>query len=111
MVTTYGMSEILGPLAYERGENNFLGQSMGNPRRMVSDDTAKAIDQEVKSIVENAHQQALAILEENRDLLEQIAQEILEVEVIEGSKLHSLLEQAELPQQQHSKLEQKSVIV
>jgi cell division protease FtsH len=110
MVTTYGMSEILGPLAYERGENNFLGQSMGNPRRQVSDETAKAIDEEVKSIVENAHQQALDILEKNRDLLEQIAQEILEVEVIEGSKLHSLLEQAELPQQQ-TELEKEKIIV
>lgn len=110
MVTTYGMSKVLGPLAYERGENNFLGQGMGNPRRMVSDDTAKAIDEEVKSIVENAHQQAVDILDKNRDLLEQIAQEILEVEVIEGGKLHSLLDQAELPQG-HTELEQKSVIV
>jgi cell division protease FtsH len=109
MVTTYGMSEILGPLAYERGENNFLGQSMGNPRRLVSNDTAKAIDEEVKSIVENAHQQALDILEKNRDLLEQIAQEILEVEVIEGDKLHSFLEQAQLPQQQQTELEKESV--
>lgn len=110
MVTTYGMSEILGPLAYERGENNFLGQSMGNPRRLVSNDTAKAIDEEVKSIVENAHQQALDILEKNRDLLEQIAQEILEVEVIEGDKLHSFLEQAQLPQQQQTEVEKESVI-
>jgi cell division protease FtsH len=100
MVTTYGMSEVLGPLAYEKGgQNNFLGQGMGNPRRMVSDDTAKAIDEEVKSIVENAHQQALDILEKNRDLLEQIAREILEVEVIEGEKLQSLLNRAEKPQQ------------
>ena len=77
MVTTYGMSEVLGPLAYEKsGQNNFLGQQgMGNPRRMVSDETAKAIDEEVKSIVETAHQQALDILGRNRDLLEQIAQE------------------------------------
>ena len=100
MVTTYGMSKVLGPLAYEKGgQNNFLGQGMGNPRRMVSDDTAKAIDEEVKSIVENAHLQALNILEKNRDLLEQIAQEILEVEVIEGEKLQSLLNRAEKPQQ------------
>ena len=99
MVTTYGMSEVLGPLAYEKGgQNNFLGQGMGNPRRMVSDETAKAIDEEVKSIVEEAHQQALDILKRNRDLLEQIAQEILEVEVIEGEKLQSLLNQAESPQ-------------
>ena len=100
MVTTYGMSEVLGPLAYEKSQqNNFLGQGMGNPRRMVSDETAKAIDDEVKSIVETAHQKALDVLKRNRDLLEQIAQEILEVEVIEGEKLQSLLNQAESPQQ------------
>ncbi len=99
MVTTYGMSEILGPLAYEKGQqNNFLGEGMMNPRRMVSDETAKAIDEEVKDIVEKAHQQALAILNHNRDLLEQIAQQILEVEVIEGEILQSLLNQAQLPE-------------
>ena len=111
MVTTYGMSEVLGPLAYEKGQqNNFLGQGMGNARRMVSDETAKAIDEEVKNIVENAHQQALNILEENRDLLEQIAQEILEVEVIEGEKLQSLLNQAE-KSQQHTEQESESLMV
>ncbi|MDY7013944.1 MAG: ATP-dependent zinc metalloprotease FtsH, partial [Cyanobacteriota bacterium] len=79
MVTTYGMSKVLGPLAYQKGQqNNFLGDGMGmNPRRMVSDDTAKAIDEEVKEIVETAHQQALAILDRNRELLETIAQKIL----------------------------------
>ena len=111
MVTTYGMSEVLGPLAYEKGQqNNFLGQGMGNARRMVSDETAKAIDEEVKSIVETAHQQALDILEKNRDLLEQIAQEILEVEVIEGEKLQSLLNQAE-KSQQHTEQESESLMV
>lgn len=100
MVTTYGMSKILGPLAYEKGQqNNFLGDGMMNPRRMVSNDTAKAIDEEVKEIVETAHQQALAILNENRDLLEAIAQQILDVEVIEGAKLHNLLNQVRPPAQ------------
>ncbi len=99
MVTTYGMSKILGPLAYEKGQqNNFLGDGMMNPRRMVSDETAKAIDEEVKDIVEKAHQQALAILNHNQDLLEQIAQQILEVEVIEGEQLQCLLHQAQLPE-------------
>ncbi|MGA1264585.1 MAG: ATP-dependent zinc metalloprotease FtsH4 [Prochlorothrix sp.] len=95
MVTTYGMSKVLGPLAYDRGSgNSFLGESM-NPRRMVSDTTAQAIDAEVKEIVEQAHQQALTILHQNRDLLEQISQEILEVEVIEGEKLQDFLKQAQ----------------
>ena len=95
MVTTYGMSKVLGPLAYEKGQqNNFLGDGMMNPRRMVSDDTAKAIDAEVKEIVETAHQAALDILNANHDLLEKIAQRILETEVIEGDELQELLSEA-----------------
>ncbi len=95
MVTTYGMSQVLGPLAYEKGQqNSFLGDNMMmNPRRNVSDETAKAIDQEVKDIVKKAHQNALDILKENRDLLETIAQNILDKEVIEGEELQNLLNQ------------------
>jgi cell division protease FtsH len=97
MVTTYGMSKILGPLAYEKGQQNaFLGESM-NPRRMVSDDTAQAIDEEVKAIVEQGHNQALMILKNNLDLMESIAQKILETEVIEGDELQGLLEQVKTP--------------
>lgn len=99
MVTTYGMSQVLGPLAYEKGQqNNFLGDGMVNPRRMVSDDTAKAIDDEVKGIVEQAHQNALTILQNNRELLETIAQRILETEVIEGDELQELLNQVQTPE-------------
>ena len=96
MVTTYGMSKILGPLAYEKGQqNSFLGDNPMNPRRMVSDETAKAIDEEVKEIVEHAHEHALSILEGNRDLLEKIAQQILATETIEGEDLQSLLAQVQ----------------
>ncbi|ACB51393.1 cell division protein [Crocosphaera subtropica ATCC 51142] len=96
MVTTYGMSKVLGPLAYEkRQQANFLGSSGVNPRRLVSEETAKAIDEEVKQIVDSGHQKALSILNHNRDLLEQIAQQLLAVEVIEGEELHQLLNQVE----------------
>ncbi|OLP17807.1 cell division protein FtsH [Leptolyngbya sp. 'hensonii'] len=98
MVTTYGMSKVLGPLAYEKGQQAmFLGDGMSNPRRSVSDRTAEAIDQEVKEIVEQAHQRALDILETNRDLLEQISVKLLETEVIEGETLHQLLSQVKQP--------------
>jgi cell division protease FtsH len=94
MVTTYGMSKVLGPLAYQQGQQSmFLGNGGGNPRRAVSEDTSKAIDNEVKEIVETAHEQALEILRQNRDLLEAIATQLLETEVIEGEKLHDLLSQ------------------
>ncbi|MEG3438367.1 ATP-dependent zinc metalloprotease FtsH4 [Pannus brasiliensis CCIBt3594] len=96
MVTTYGMSKVLGPLAYEKGQqNNFLGDGMMNPRRMVSDDTARAIDEEVKDIVEEGHRTALAILNKNRDLLEEIALEILNKEVIEGEELQKYLDRVQ----------------
>ena len=94
MVTAYGMSKVLGPLAYQQGQQAaFLGNGTTNPRRLVSEDTAKAIDIEVKEIVETAHEQALEILRQNRDLLEAITTQLLETEVIEGEKLHSLLSQ------------------
>ncbi|WAL59664.1 ATP-dependent zinc metalloprotease FtsH4 [Thermocoleostomius sinensis] len=94
MVTTYGMSKVLGPLAYQQGQpNNFLGNEGQNPRRLVSPQTAEAIDQEVKGIVEKAHQQALGILQQNRELLETIATKLLDTEVIEGEELQTYLEQ------------------
>jgi cell division protease FtsH len=94
MVTTYGMSKVLGPLAYQQGQvNQFLGGEAPNPRRLVSPQTAEAIDQEVKALVETAHQRAIDILMQNRDLLETIATKLLETEVIEGKELHELLSQ------------------
>ena len=94
MVTTYGMSKILGPLAYQQGQQNmFLGNEAPNPRRLVSPQTAEAIDQEVKGIVEKAHETALTILKTNRELLETISNKLLETEVIEGEELTTLLSQ------------------
>ncbi len=59
---------------------------------MVSEHTAEAIDQEVKGIVEAAHQQARDILQFNRDLLDTIATKLLETEVIEGKELQGFLD-------------------
>ena len=103
MVTSYGMSDVLGPLAYDRSkQNNFLDNgNMPNARRLVSDETAKAIDEEVKSIVETAHQRALTILRDNRELLEKISQLLLEEEVIEGDRLRNMLAEVQLNEGEH----------
>jgi cell division protease FtsH len=99
MVGTYGMSETLGPLAYDKqGGSRFLGGG-NNPRRVVSDATAQAIDKEVRTLVDRAHDRALAILHHNRELLETISQQILEKEVIEGDDLKSLLASSVMPQE------------
>ncbi|MEB3120126.1 MAG: ATP-dependent zinc metalloprotease FtsH [Snowella sp.] len=92
MVTLYGMSKVLGPLAYEkRSANNFLGNGQASPRRSLSEDTGKAIDEEVKQIVEVAYEQALQILRDNRELLETMTSQLLTTEVLEGDELQSLL--------------------
>ena len=97
MVGTFGMSETLGPLAYDKqGGSRFLGGN-NNPRRVVSDATAQAIDKEVRSLVDNAHNKALAILNHNRGLLESISEKILEKEVIEGDDLKELLASSVMP--------------
>ena len=84
-------------MAYDKqGGGRFLGGG-NNPRRSVSDATAQAIDKEVRGLVDQAHDDALAILRENMALLETIAQKILEKEVIEGDDLKQMLEASVLP--------------
>ncbi len=95
MVTGYGMSQVLGPLAYQQSQPNFLGGGAMN--RMISPATAEAIDQEIKAIVEAGHQKALTILRHNRGLLEEIAEKLLENETIEGEKLHEWLARVQVP--------------
>ncbi len=97
MVGTFGMSDILGPLAYDKqGGGQFLGGG-NNPRRSVSDATAQAIDKEVRDLVDDAHETALNILRNNLPLLESISQKILQEEVIEGEDLKNLLAETKLP--------------
>ncbi|WP_413160685.1 ATP-dependent zinc metalloprotease FtsH [Capilliphycus salinus ALCB114379] len=95
MVTTYGMSQVLGPLAYgKEGKANFLGNK-SNTRRNLSEKTAEAIDKEVKEIVETAHQLALDILNKNRALLDEISGHLLAKEVIEGEELQAWLDRVQ----------------
>jgi len=97
MVGTFGMSDILGPLAYDKqGGGQFLGNG-NNPRRSVSDATAQAIDKEVRELVDDAHETALKILRNNLPLLESISQKILQEEVIEGEDLKNLLAESKMP--------------
>ena len=97
MVGTYGMSDTLGPLAYDKRGGGRFGGGGNNPRRTVSDATAQAIDKEVRGLVDRAHEQALGILRHNMALLETISQKILEKEVIEGDELKEMLSASVMP--------------
>ncbi|BAZ00792.1 FtsH peptidase [Tolypothrix tenuis PCC 7101] len=97
-ITIYGMSDKLGPVAFEKIQQQFI-EGYGNPRRSISPQVAEEIDREVKQTLDNAHHIALSILQHNRTLLEDTAQELLQQEILEGASLRERLQQAVAPEE------------
>src|SRR5947207_15573526 len=96
MVCEWGMSE-LGPLASgKKDEAIFLGREIAQ-HRDYSEDTAIQIDKEVKRIVNGGYEKAKNILGKNRDILEGIAQALLEREVMDANEVKLLMEAKPLP--------------
>lgn len=97
MVCEWGMSERVGPLNYSDGDNNpFLGDGGLRTHRPYSESVAKEIDAEVKRIVTEQHDLAIDLLRENHDLLELMAQALLEFEALNADEIDLLLEQRNL---------------
>lgn len=94
-VTQYGMSNTLGPVAFDKNSAQFLDGS--STRRTISPDVAGEIDRQVKQSIDNAHEMALAILQLNRGLLESMTHILLETEVLEGDQLQTMLAQVQAP--------------
>jgi cell division protease FtsH len=97
MVTLYGMSDTLGPVALEKAQQQFLEDFTVSPRRSVSSKVAEVIDQEIHGIMNGAHHLALEILKLNRDLLEEMTQHLLQREILEGEELRHYLTQVQAP--------------
>jgi cell division protease FtsH len=95
--TLYGMSSKLGPIAFEKAQQQFL-EGFTNPRRSVSAEVTAQIDREVKQLINSAHAIAELILSENKTLLEETAQMLLAKEVLEGQQLRSQLERVCVPE-------------
>jgi cell division protease FtsH len=91
MVTRWGMSDALGPLQYaEPDEEVFLGYSV-NRQRQMSNETAQAIDAEIRKIVEGGYKRAQNLLTENGEKLETLAQALLEFETLSGDEIKKVL--------------------
>jgi cell division protease FtsH len=91
MVTKYGMSKELGPLAYgENEEEVFLGRSVTKQQNM-SEDTARKIDLEVKKIVEKGYERATKVLTEKIDDLHKLAKALLVYETLSGDEIRDLI--------------------
>jgi len=97
MVCEWGMSEKLGPLAYgQKEEQIFLGREIAQ-HRDYSEQTAIAIDEEVRSIIESAETRAREILEKETEVLHRLAEVLLEREVLDRTEIAAVLEGREPP--------------
>jgi cell division protease FtsH len=92
MVTEFGMSDELGAINYDGDKRaRFLDIPIPHERGLYAEDTAQKIDAEIKRILSAAHDKARQILSGNRDKLETVTRRLLDIEVMEGDELRTLL--------------------
>ena len=91
MVTRFGMSDRLGPVALGRQNGNvFMGRDIASDRDF-SNETAAAIDEEVRNYVDQAYSRAKKVLTENRHILDRLAEMLIEKETVEADELQEVL--------------------
>jgi cell division protease FtsH len=96
MVCEYGMSR-LGPLAFGKKEEQiFLGREIAQ-HRDFSEETARQIDAEVRSLVDEAYRSAYTILDENKATMDRLAHALLERETLDAEEIHMVIDGKDLP--------------
>jgi cell division protease FtsH len=92
MVTRWGLTDALGPLTYTEDEDEvFLGRSV-TQHKLMSDDTARRIDAEVRVIIEAAHNTAHELITSNREKLEVMAEALMRYETIDQGQIDQIME-------------------
>jgi cell division protease FtsH len=97
MVCEFGMSDVIGPVRYAgQNDNVFLGRELTQPRDH-SEETARAIDSEVRRIIVDAEQRAEQIMRDNLGLLHTLSKALIEREILDAQELDVLIGGGELP--------------
>lgn len=105
MVTEYGMSEKLGPVQYEGNHAMFGAQS---PQKSISEQTAYEIDEEVRSLLNEARNKAAEIIQVNRETHKLIAEALLKYETLDSTQIKSLYETGHMPEESEKDLEREA---
>ena len=93
MVTKWGLSDAMGPLMYdEGGEEVFLGRTAAQPSKAMSDETALAIDKEVRAIIDECYEKARGLLEEHRSKMDMMAEALMQYETIDSEQIDAIME-------------------
>ena len=95
MVTQWGMSEKLGLVAYDSDQPVFIGMEYGHSERTYSQETAAAIDSEVRRLISEAHERAVTLLKENRSILDNMSRVLVEKETIYTEDVAMLMKGAD----------------
>ena len=96
MVTKWGLSSKLGPMRYgDESDEPLLGMTAGSSRQEISDETARVIGQEVKSILTDCYDQATSILKEHLDKLHVMAKALVDYETIDSNQIDDIMAGAE----------------
>ena len=91
MVTEWGMTDALGPMVYGENEGEvFLGRQVTTHQNM-SEETMKAVDKEVRVIIDQQYALARRLLEENRDKVEAMTKALLEWETLDADQIHDIM--------------------
>ncbi len=90
MASVYGMSDIAGLMVLEKRTNQFLG---GQSQKDFSDEMAKNLDDYVKNTLNERYQAVLQSLRDNKDAIEQMTKELLEIEVITGERVREVIKE------------------
>ena len=101
MVCEWGMSDAIGPVSFASNEEVFLGRDILKERNF-SESIATQIDQELRRIVREAHEQALALLSEHGDELNRVANALIEYETLEGHQLTAVIAGEDMPPSEHA---------
>lgn len=110
MVTEFGMSEKMGPIAYEEPDGEvFLGYSM-TKRKNIADETALNVDKEIHRIIQEALDKARKILNEKREDLETLAEGLMEYETLSGAEIKDLLKGKKPDRSEHKVMMLKSSV-
>ena len=92
MVTRWGMSDAIGPVAFRDGEEHpFLGKEMATDQREYSDDTARVIDAEVQRFLIQANDRAVQVLTENRGKLDSLTASLVEKESLDLAEITAII--------------------
>jgi cell division protease FtsH len=91
MVTRLGMSEKLGAMTFGRQQSSRFLEGLGMEERTYSEETARAIDAEVRAILEGQHRRAKEILTEKREVLERMTRRLLEIETLDRAEIETLV--------------------